>query len=660
MQERIFVSGPSITEKEISYVTDAVTNAWYGNSNMYHERFEKAFADYIGVKYAIALPSCTSGIHLAYMALGIGAGDEVIVPETTWIATAAPLKYVGAYPRFVDIEPDSWCMSADSVRKAISKKTKAIMTVDLYGNIPDIDALQKIADEYEIPLIEDSAEAIGAEYHGRKAGSLGCIGLFSFHGSKTMTTGEGGMFVTNDKKLYERALFLRDHGRYPGDFSFRQQEVAYKYKMSSMQAALGLAQTERLDELVTMKRKIFSWYEKYLQGVPAKLNSEAPGVKNTYWMVSIVMDKKLGKTGLELTKFLKQRNIDTRPFFYPLSSLPAYENFDYAKGMDKLNPVSYDIAPRAINLPCGLDMTEDKVKTVCDAVKIFITGGTGFIGKEIVETLHGGGYELYILTRQNLSDFGNVKYIRGDISDTELLERIFKEVRPKCLFHLAWDVKAANYAQSDENNLWVSWSKNLLELFLKYGGEKVIVSGTCFEYEFTKNKPIGEDEICKPATPYGKAKLKVYEIYKKICANHNAKLIWGRIFYPYGRGESARKLITAAKNTLIADKEFLCKAPENVNDYINVRDVAKIFKCFLENDDAEGIYNVGTGREYKIGDILNNVAQILGKENFLKFNSTSGQNFQYIVADTKKLRKIFHEEFITLEDGLNYVKEEIL
>ena len=484
MQERIFVSGPSITEKEINYVTDAVTNAWYSNSNMYHERFEKAFADYIGVKYAIALPSCTSGIHLAYMALGIGEGDEVIVPETTWIATAAPLKYVGAYPRFVDIDPDSWCMSADSVRKAISKKTKAIMTVDLYGNIPDIDALQKIADEYNIPLIEDSAEAIGAEYHGRKAGSLGCIGLFSFHGSKTMTTGEGGMFVTNDKKLYERALFLRDHGRYPGDFSFRQQEVAYKYKMSSMQAALGLAQTERLDELVTMKRKIFSWYEKYLQGVPAKLNSEAPGIKNTYWMVSIVMDKKLGKTGLELTKFLKQRNIDTRPFFYPLSSLPAYENFDFAKGMDKLNPVSYDIAPRAINLPCGLDMTEDKVKTVCDAVKIFITGGTGFIGNEIVETLHGGGYELYILTRQNLSDFGNVKYIRGNAHNLEFIRPVIENGQFDCVIDFM-TVSSYSGNKSFRTSI-LNFRLNDTQDFYGFRNNRILVIPPCTIYRFNK------------------------------------------------------------------------------------------------------------------------------------------------------------------------------
>lgn len=293
-------------------------------------------------------------------------------------------------------------------------------------------------------------------------------------------------------------------------------------------------------------------------------------------------------------------------------------------------------------------------------IKLFITGGTGFIGKEIVDILNLDGCKIYVLTRQALENFGNVEYIRGEISDTELLEKVFKKIRPKCLLHLAWNVKSSNYAQSAENNLWVDWSQKLLEIFLKYGGEKVIVSGTCFEYEFTKNKPIAEDEICKPATPYGKAKLEVYGIYKKLCESHNAKLIWGRIFYPYGRGESARKLISAAKNNLVDDKEFLCKAPQNVNDYINVRDVAKIFQAFIKNDAAEGIYNVGTGRAYKIGDILNKVAQILGKEKFLTFGNTAGQNFQYIVADTKKLRKIYRDEFITLEDGLDYVKETLL
>ena len=665
MRERIYVSGPSITQREISYVTDAVTNAWYSNANMYHERFEKAFADYVGVKYAIALPSCTSGIHLAYMALGIGEGDEVIVPETTWIATAAPLKYVGAHPRFVDIDPDSWCMSVESVKKAISPKTKAIMTVDLYGNMPDMDALQKVADEYGIPLIEDSAEAIGAEYHGRKAGSLGCIGLFSFHGSKTMTTGEGGMFLTDDKKLYERALFLRDHGRYPGDFSFRQQEVAYKYKMSSMQAALGLAQIERIDELVNKKRQIFSWYQEQLKDEPVQLNSEAEGIKNTYWMVSIIMDEKLGKTGLELSKYLKQSNIDTRPFFYPLSSIPAYEGTEYAKGMEKLNPVSYKIAPLGINLPCGLDMTQEKVKFVCDEVKVFITGGTGFIGKEIIETLNdkqnnassgGGGdrYKFYALTRQLLDDLSNICYIQGDISDVELLERTFKEIKPEYLLHLAWDVKDLNYAHSPQNEDWVIWSKNLLKLFLKYGGKHVIVSGTCFEYDLFTNKPHKESEEENPSTPYGKAKLKVCRIFKELCTKYNARLVWGRIFYPYGRGESERKLVSAAKNAFNKNQNFLCKSPESINDYINVRDVAKIFKCFLINENANGIYNVGTGEGYKIRDIILNIAEILGKKHLLKFGDSSAQ---YVVADTRKLRSVYTEDFLPLKEGLQYVKE---
>lgn len=373
--ERIFVSGPSINEKEISYVSDAAKNAWYGNANMYHEKFEKAFAQYIGTKYAIALPSCTSALHLAYMALNIGTGDEVIIPETTWIATAAPLSYVGAEPRFVDICPDSWCMSADSLEKAITPQTKAIVTVDLYGNVPDYDAIHRVAKKHGIPIVEDAAEAIGAEYHGKKTGSLGEIGVFSFHGSKTMTTGEGGMFVTDNKDYYERALFLRDHGRMPGDFSFRSVEVAYKYKMSSMQAALGLAQLERIEELIEYKRQIFYWYQENLSGMPLQINSEADNTKNIYWMVSAILDKSLKKTGKELGEFLKKSNIDTRPFFSPLSSIPAYSDKPYAKDMNIKNPVSYDIWPLAINLPSGFNMTKEKIAFVCDKVREFVEGG---------------------------------------------------------------------------------------------------------------------------------------------------------------------------------------------------------------------------------------------------------------------------------------------
>jgi perosamine synthetase len=368
--ERIRVAGPWITEKEIRYVTDAVTHAWYGNANIYHERFEKAFADYLGIRFAISLPSCTSAIHLALLAQGIGPGDEVIVPDITWIASAAPVSYVGATPVFADVDSKTWCLSARSFEECITPKTKAVIPVDLYGNMPDMDAIRDIAEQHAIVVIEDAAEAIGSEYKGRKAGNFGSTGVFSFHGSKTLTTGEGGMLVTDQKDIYERALVLRDHGRNPGDRMFFNTEVGYKYKMSSMQAALGLAQLERIEELVDRKRQIFSWYRTELAEVEGvTLNYEPPGIKNTYWMITAILDPKFRMTKDLLMRRMDEMNIDCRPFFHPLSSLPAYEQTEQSQRARLRNPVSYQISPYGINLPSGLDLTEKKVQYVCGALK---------------------------------------------------------------------------------------------------------------------------------------------------------------------------------------------------------------------------------------------------------------------------------------------------
>lgn len=365
--ENIPVSGPWITQKEVDYVASAVANAWYADANMYHERFEKEFAKYIGVKYAISLPSCTSAIHLSLLALGVGCGDEVIVPDITWIATAAPVSYVGAMPVFADIDEDSWCLSAESFRQAITQRTKAVIPVDLYGNVPDMDGIREIAQKFGIAIIEDAAAAIGSEYKGCKAGSLGDIGVFSFHGSKTLTTGEGGMLVTNREGVYNRCLFLRDHGRTSGDKMFKCTEVAYKYKMSNMQAALGLAQLERISELVERKRQIFSWYAKELSGFDdITLNYEAPGTKNTFWMVTIVVSEKVGINKEKLMARMMEKKIDCRPFFFPLSSLDAYNHSAKVKQAGYKNIVSYRISPYGLNLPSGFNMTEEKVKYVCN------------------------------------------------------------------------------------------------------------------------------------------------------------------------------------------------------------------------------------------------------------------------------------------------------
>jgi perosamine synthetase len=368
--ERIPISGPSITQKEIAYVTDAVTRCWYGNANQYHERFQAAFASYLGVKHAIALPSCTSAIHLALAALAVGPGDEVIVPESTWIATAAPITYVGATPVFADVDGTTWCISAESLLALITPRTKAVITVDLYGGTPDYAALTEICRARGIALIEDAAEAIGAQYRGRLAGAFGDLGVFSFHGSKTLTTGEGGMLVTSRDDLFQRARVLQDHGRKPSDRLFFNDEVAFKYKMSSMQAALGLAQLERIDELVGRKREIFGWYQRELANVEGvSLNAEPRDTKNSYWMVTVIIDDRYDLPKVRLLDLLGEEGIDARPFFFPLSCLPAYAHLGGEELWRARNPIAYRLSNQAVNLPSALNLTQENVNRVACVLK---------------------------------------------------------------------------------------------------------------------------------------------------------------------------------------------------------------------------------------------------------------------------------------------------
>ena len=363
--KRIPISGPSITDKEITYVTDAVSNAWYENANSFNIKFEQSFAKYIGVKHAISLPSCTSAIHLALLCLNIESGDEVIVPDATWIATSAPINYVGATPVFADIDPVNWCLSPEALEKAITPRTRAIIPVDLYGNMPDMDAIRIIAKQHDIAIIEDAAEAFGSELNSKRAGAYGHVGVFSFHGSKTMTTGEGGMLVTDDTAIYERALFLRDHGRPPGDTKYQNTEVAYKYKMSNLQAALGLAQLQRADELVKRKREIFSWYQSRLGNIDqVELNGEIPNGKNSYWMVTVIVDESCQLDKYTVIQRMHEAGVDCRPFFNPLSSLDAYKKQPSSNDARKRNPISYSISERGINLPSGFNLAEEDVDHV--------------------------------------------------------------------------------------------------------------------------------------------------------------------------------------------------------------------------------------------------------------------------------------------------------
>ena len=375
MPARIPIAGPWITEKEIRYVTEAVTNGWYANSAKYQSEFEHAFAAFTGRRYAVALPSCTAGLHLALLALGIGPGDEVVVPDVTWIATSAPVSYVGATPVFADFDAASWCITADTLKAVLTPRTKAVIVVDLYGNMPNLDPILELCRERNIAVIEDAAEAAGATYKQRPAGSFGTFSAFSFHGSKTLTTGEGGILLLDDEAAYWRCLKLRDHGRDPGDMMFWNRTIGHKYRMSSMQAALGTAQLERLPELIARKRAIFDWYRRELGNLPGvTLNSEARDVFNVYWMVTVVLDPHLGWTKEKLVPTLRAHNIDCRPFFYPLSMQPAYESFPTAAVARERNLVSYAVSPYGINLPSALSLTEDQVAFVAAKLKMLLGG----------------------------------------------------------------------------------------------------------------------------------------------------------------------------------------------------------------------------------------------------------------------------------------------
>ena len=365
MSERIPIAGPSITELEIEYATDAAAHGWYDRAGEYPRRFESAFAEFVGVQHAVSLPSCTSGLHLALAALGIGPGDEVIVPDLTWIASAAPIQYVGAKPVFADVDELTWCLCADSVRACLTENTKAILAVDLYGGMPDYDKLKAIADEYGLKLIEDAAEAIGSEFNGVKAGALGDVAAFSFHGSKTFSTGEGGMLVTDDDALYARVMQLRDHGREPDDVHFMNTEVAFKYKMPPVAAAIGLGQVERAAGLVARKREIFEWYQEDLSGIDGlTLNHQPDNVKNTYWMVTALINRMHGFFKEKLMAELDEEGIDSRPMFHPLSSLSAYEGQTEAVLARRRNEVSYRLSPYGINLPSALCLERSQVQRV--------------------------------------------------------------------------------------------------------------------------------------------------------------------------------------------------------------------------------------------------------------------------------------------------------
>lgn len=367
MKSRVLYTKPSITDLEVRYATDAAANGWGDACYSYINQFEALFKKHLDVRYAIATSSCTGALHMGLAALCVEEGDEIIMADINWIATAAPIAYLGAKPVFVDILPESWCIDPDKVEAAITPRTKAIIAVHLYGNLCEMDRLLAIGEKHGIPIIEDAAEAVGSVYRTKRAGSMGKFGIFSFHGTKTITTGEGGMFVTNDSELYERVLTLSNHGRARGQMKqFWADMIGFKYKISNIQAAIGCAQMERLESLVSAKRDIFKYYADSFRTLPVKMNPEPAGIQNGFWMPTIVVNEGINFSREKLLHEFNINKIDGRVFFWPLSMLPMFEE-------KPENVISYSTYGRAVNLPSYHDISKTQMDRVIDLVLKNIT-----------------------------------------------------------------------------------------------------------------------------------------------------------------------------------------------------------------------------------------------------------------------------------------------
>ena len=362
MKYKIPIYQPLLDGNEKKYVNECLDSNWISSKGKFIKEFEDKFSEFLGVKYATGVSNGTTALHLAIETLGIGRGDEVIVPTFTYIASVSSIIYTGATPVFVDSLSSTWQMDPEDVKRKITPKTKAIMVVHLYGQMCEMDEIMKIANEYKLFVIEDCAEAFGSKYKNKYAGSFGNISSFSFYGNKTVTTGEGGMIVTNDYYLYDKAYHLKMHG-VSRDREYWHDVIGYNYRMTNICAAIGLAQLEKADVHISLKRKLAVRYNELLKDLPVIPLKEAKGTINTFWMYSILVENV--KLRNELREFLSGAGIETRPTFYPVHTMPMFTH-QYQKFS-----VAEDIAIRGINLPSWPQIPDESVVEIFNCIKEF-------------------------------------------------------------------------------------------------------------------------------------------------------------------------------------------------------------------------------------------------------------------------------------------------
>lgn len=362
---RIQVAQPCLEGNELAYVTECIRTNWISSQGTFVKRFEQSFVELCEVPHALAVANGTVALHLALEALGIGPGDEVIVPNLTFAASVNSVLYTGATPVLADVLPDTWLLDPAAAEKLITPKTKAIMPVHLYGLPCDMDELTRIARKHNLFLVEDCAEALGSRYKGRPVGSFGEASTFSFFGNKTITTGEGGMVVFKDKETYERAAVARDHGM-SKQRRYWHESVGYNYRLTNLQAAVGVAQMERLHEFVAAKRRLASLYRQALSEIKGiVLPVEHAELFNSYWLFTVLVTEECALSRDELIEKLLLNGIESRPVFYPLHEMPPYQKLAARGGY----PQTERISRLGLSLPSAVSLSDEEVTEICRLIQ---------------------------------------------------------------------------------------------------------------------------------------------------------------------------------------------------------------------------------------------------------------------------------------------------
>ena len=361
-KRQVSISAPMLVGNEKAYVLDCLDSSWISSSGEYVERFESSFADFCEARHAISCCNGTVALHLALVALGVGPGDEVIVPTLTFIATANAVTYCGAKPVFVDVEPDSWTVAASRIQEKITSKTRGIIVVHLYGHPCDLDPILSLAGDHNLFVIEDAAEAHGAKYKGRKVGALADIGIFSFYGNKVMTTGEGGMLTTNDSAIAKKARLLRGQGMDP-QRRYWHEVIGFNYRMTNVAAAIGLAQLEKIDWHLSRRAEVNNYYRELLADFPGiSWQTDKDWAQPIYWMFNVVLESNYDRDAV--MSYLKESGVETRPVFHPMHLLPPYRSEDD----NSQYPVAENISGRSLSLPTWAGLSRDDIRYVVDCL----------------------------------------------------------------------------------------------------------------------------------------------------------------------------------------------------------------------------------------------------------------------------------------------------